>query len=182
MLSICQKFKIYRRDNMKLSVNHAKYGRIEYEEGFWTGKKILMINGVRLTKQKKNVFVLDSAEGAITCKISGNMLTGAYATIDGEVIPLIAPLSWYEIALTVFIPVFVIAWGSSPVLCSIFPIIGGAIGGAISGIAACVNMILTRKITSTPLKLLAWLGVFVATILTCFIAAIIFSVLLVSLM
>ena len=119
MISICQKFKIYRRDNMKSSVNHAKYGLIEYEEGFWTGKKILMINGVRLTKQKKNVFVLDGADGALTCKLSGNMLTGAYATIDGEVIQLIAPLSWYEIALTVFIPVFVIAWGSSSTTLSV---------------------------------------------------------------
>lgn len=167
---------------MKSSVNHAKYGLIEYEEGFWTGKKILKINGVQLTKQKKNVFVLDGAEGALTCKLSGNILTGAYATIDGEVIQLIAPLKWYEIALTVFIPVFVIVWGNSPVLCSIFPIIGGAIGGAISGIAACVNLTLTKKISSTPLKLLAWLGVFVATILVCFVAAIIFIVLLASLM
>ena len=167
---------------MKSSVNHAKYGLIEYEEGFWTGKKILTINGVRLTKQKKNVFILDGADGALTFKLSGNMLTGAFATIDGEVIQLIAPLKWYEIVLTVFIPVFVIVWGNSLMLCSIFPMIGGAIGGAISGIAACVNLTLMKKISSTPLKLLAWLGVFVATVLVCFVAAIIFIVLLGSLM
>ena len=167
---------------MKSSVNHAKYGLIEYEEGFWTGKKILTINGVRLTKQKKNVFVLDGADGALTFKLSGNMLTGAFATIDGEVIQLIAPLKWYEIVLTVIIPLFVIVWGNSPVLCSIFPIIGGAIGGALSGIGACVSLTLTKRISSTPLKLLAWLGVFVATILVCFVAAIIFIVLLGSLM
>ena len=161
---------------MKASVNHAKYGLIEYEEGLWTGKKTLAINGVNLTKKKKNTFIMSGSEGELVCTISGNVFTGICVNIAGDIILLITPLKWYEIALTVIIPVFILTWGNSTTLCAIFPIIGGGIGGALGGLGACINLSLMKKINSLPLKILAWLGTFAATVIVCFIAAIIFIV------
>ena len=43
---------------MLSSVHHVGYGLIEYEENFWNGKKALYVNGVELTRQKKNEFIL----------------------------------------------------------------------------------------------------------------------------
>ena len=44
-------------------------------------------------------------------------------------------MKWYEYILALIIPIFVLTWGNSVYLCSIFPIVGGAIGGAISALA-----------------------------------------------
>ena len=41
--------------------------------------------------------------------------------------------SVFEIVLSILIFAFVMVWGNSAKLCAIFPIVGGAIGGGISG-------------------------------------------------
>ena len=39
------------------TVRHALYGEITYDEKFWSGKKAISINGVKLVKEKKNIYI-----------------------------------------------------------------------------------------------------------------------------
>ena len=156
---------------MKASTHHVGYGEIEYNENFWTGKRELTVGGQKLTKKKKNVYTLNSADGDLDCRVKGSFLTGASLYIDQDVIQLSAPCKWYEIFCSVLIFAFVLIWGNIPDLCEIIPIVGGAIGGGISGLGACVSLFLMRRTKNAGLKLLVWLGMFVATILLCFLVA-----------
>ena len=156
---------------MKASTHHVGYGEIEYNENFWTGKRELTVGGQKLTKKKKNVYTLNSADGDLDCRVKGSFLTGASLYIDQDVIQLSAPCKWYEICCSALICVFVLTWGNSPSLCKIFPIVGGAIGGGISGMTACMNLFLMRETKKVSFKLLIWLGMFLGTIAVCFLIA-----------
>ena len=156
---------------MKASTHHVGYGQIEYNENFWTGKRELAIGGQKLLKKKKNVYTFNSETGNLDCRIKGSFLTGATLHIDQDVIQLSEPCKWYEIFCSVLIFAFVLVWGTVPSLCRIFPIVGGAIGGGISGLGACVSLFLMKRTKNAGLKLLVWLGMFVATILLCFLVA-----------
>ena len=154
---------------MKASVHHVGYGQIEYDENFWTGKRELTIGGQKLLKKKKNVYVLNDENKELECRIKGSFLTGATLYIDQDVIQLSEPCKWYEIFCSVLIFAFVLVWGTVPSLCRIFPIVGGAIGGGISGLGACVSLFLMKQTKNAGLKLLIWLGMFLGTIAVCFL-------------
>ena len=154
---------------MKASVHHVGYGQIEYDENFWTGKRELTIGGQKLLKKKKNVYVLNDENKELDCRIKGSFLTGATLHIDQDVIQLSEPCKWYEIFCSVLIFAFVLVWGTVPSLCRIFPIVGGAIGGGISGLGACVSLFLMKQTKNAGLKLLIWLGMFLGTIAVCFL-------------
>jgi hypothetical protein len=156
---------------MKASTHHVGYGQIEYNENFWTGKRELTVGGQKLLKKKKNVYTFNSETGNLDCRIKGSFLTGATLHIDQDVIQLSESCKWYEIFCSVFIFAFVLIWGNIPDLCEIIPIVGGAIGGGISGLGACVSLFLMKRTKNAGLKLLVWLGMFVATILLCFFVA-----------
>ncbi len=156
---------------MKASTHHVGYGEIEYNENFWTGKRELTVGGQKLTKKKKNVYTLNSETGNLDCRIKGSFLTGATLHIDQDVIQLSESCKWYEIFCSVLIFAFVLIWGNIPDLCEIIPIVGGAIGGGISGLGACVNLFLMRRTKNAGLKLLVWLGMFLGTIAICFLIA-----------
>ena len=156
---------------MKSSVHHVGYGLIEYDENFWTGKREITVGGQKLLKKKKNVYTFNSETGNLDCRIKGSFLTGATLHIDQDVIQLSESCKWYEIFCSVLIFAFVLIWGNVPSLCRIFPIVGGAIGGGISGLGACVSLFLMKRTKNAGLKLLVWLGMFVATILLCFLVA-----------
>lgn len=156
---------------MKASIHHVGYGEIEYDENFWTGKRELSVGGQKLLKKKRNVYILNSETGALDCRIKGSFLTGATLYIDQDVIQISAHCKWYEIFCSVLIFAFVLVWGNSPQLCMIIPIVGGAIGGAISGLGTCINLLLMRKTKQVGLKLLIWLGMFFGTIMLCFLIA-----------
>ena len=156
---------------MKASTHHVGYGEIEYNENFWTGKRELTVGGQKLTKKKKNVYTLNSADGDLDCRVKGSFLTGASLYIDQDVIQLSEPCKWYEFFCSVLILAFVLTWGNIPQLCMIIPIVGGAIGGAISGLGACINLFLMRRMKQVGLKLLIWLGMFLGTIAVCFLIA-----------
>ena len=115
---------------MERIVQNEKIGTIIYTESFLTGKKSVNVNGVQLKRIEKNTFQLLDGD---TATISGNSITGIRLGINGEVIQISKPMKWYELAITVFFFVFVIAWGASSALVSILPVVGGAVGGAITG-------------------------------------------------
>ena len=54
---------------MKVSVNHDKYGQIDYEENFWTGKKVLAVGGQILKRKFKTVYTMNTENGAVDCQI-----------------------------------------------------------------------------------------------------------------
>ena len=61
-------------------------------------------------------------------------------------------------------------WGNSVALCSIVPVIGGAIGGGISGIMLATNLIIIKKQSSILKKILITLGMMAATFVICMLA------------
>lgn len=154
---------------MKTSIHHVGYGQIEYEENLFTGKKSLSVNGMKLVKQKKNRFDFDYYGTQTPCQVKGSFVSGARLLIGEDIIELSRPAKWYEIACSVFIVVFILLWGNLPALYNIFPMIGGAFGGAIAGFAAFLCLVWMRSIKKVIVKLLAWLLVFVSTAVTCFI-------------
>lgn len=156
---------------MKVTAQHNVYGQIDYEEDFWTGKKSLTINGTKLQKQNKNTFVWNQEGEALLCRIKGNFITGSKLEIGQDTVELTPAAAWYEIACSVLLVVLMLVWGNSVTLCSILPIVGGGIGGAISGLMGCTNLMLMRKSKNVGIKLLIWLGMLAATFFICFLLA-----------
>ena len=156
---------------MKSCVHHVGYGQIEYEENFWSGKREISIDHQKLTKKSRNVYSASTESGELTCQIKGSFLFGVSLKIDEEVIQMTEPCKWYEIFCSALICVFVLIWGNIPALCKIFPIVGGAIGGAVSGAAMCVNILLMKRRKNVGIKLLIWLGMLAATVAVCFLIA-----------
>jgi hypothetical protein len=150
---------------MQITVNHPTYGRIEYEESFWTGKKQIYINGAPLEKQSKKTYFFAFNGECKTCTLTGSYLGGAKLTVGSDTIQISRPPKAYETALSVFICVLLIVWGNSIALCSIIPVAGGAIGGAIAGLAAVTNTLLIKQKEAIWQKLLITLGLLVAAFL-----------------
>ena len=164
---------------MITTIQHEVYGPITYKENAWTGKKEITINGISLAKQKKNVYRYDNGENALSVTVQGNFLIGVKLVIANETIALTKAAAWYEIACSVAIFVLVLAWGNNAYLCSIFPIIGGAIGGFVSGLMAMLNLWAMKSIKKVGLKLAVALLMLIATVMICFVLAVAFLLLLV---
>lgn len=155
-------------------VENTAWGTFIYTESFWTGKKELYLNQNPLQKINKNTFCLNKDGKNITFFIKGNFITGVKLIADQQEILLSAPTKWYEYVCSILILSFVTIWGNNVALCSIFPIVGGAIGGGISGAMTFVNLISMKAIKKWWLKLLVWLGVFALTVFILFLIAIMF--------
>lgn len=139
---------------MKVIISDEKYGQIVYEESAWTGKKSISVNGTALQKVSKNVFTYSDQSGQSTFTIQGNYLKGSNLLVDGSTIRLTPPVKWYEIAMSVVIFVLILVWGNSVTLCSIVPVVGGAIGGAISGVFMVLNLFVIKRVNNIGLKVL----------------------------
>lgn len=128
---------------MDKTIRHPVYGVIRYDENIWTGKRTLAINGTILRKAKKNIYTLGEGESAIPVTLKGNALTGVSVMVQGQEIVILPKPSALEYILS-FLPfALIIIWSNNPVLCSIIPVVGGAIGGAVggAGMVACLCMI-----------------------------------------
>ena len=163
---------------MTFTVNHATYGQIEYTENFWTGKKDIVINGVKLVHVKKNKFVYQNGETKIDVTVQGNFMSGAKLVIGAETVEVGPKPTWYETACSIAIFFVILVWGNSVYLCSIFPVIGGAIGGAVSGLMAILNLQAMKSAKSIVAKLCIWIGMMIATIVICFLLAVLYVLLL----
>ena len=161
---------------MKQIIDHPIIGHIEYEESNWTGSKSLSINGAPLQKTSKKTFVTPDGTPV---EIKGNYLAGSSLIIGQETIRLTPPITWYEIVLTVLLFVFIIVWSNVPALLFVVPIIGGAIGGAITGGLAVLTLFLAKMTPKPILKILVIFGMAAATFLVLFLLAFAFASLLV---
>ena len=150
---------------MQILVRHSTYGNILYEESAWTGKKTLTIQGVTARKEKKNVFLLPPEMGFPPLYLKGNYIAGTKLQIGTESITITPPVKWYEIMCAVFMVVFFITWSNSVALCSILPIIGGGVGGAIFGMMGFLCVIWMKSFGKVWQKLLIFLAVFFLTLI-----------------
>ena len=164
---------------MTVTFQHASYGRITYDESFWLGKKTISINGVELFKKTKKVYLYKIANQEIEVLVRGSFLLGVKLEINGEVIELVKPAAWYEIACSIALTAFIMVWGNSHTLCSIIPIVGGALGGAIAGVALVVNLFTMKLFKDVSTKILIWLAMLAATFVTCFLLALVISSILI---
>ncbi len=152
---------------MKEFVQHPIYGEIVYNESFWSGKKTLTINGVDAQPVSKKEFTADGKKVVIV----GSYLMGIKILIDNVAIEVSPKPKWYEIVFAVLPLIFLLTWGNSEALCSVFPVVGGAIGGALGGIGSITSLLLMKNAKSLLTKLLIGIGTFVGTVLFAFVLA-----------
>ncbi|MBQ7227974.1 MAG: hypothetical protein IJX05_06210 [Clostridia bacterium] len=154
---------------MTTNVNHEKYGEISCKQSFLTGQFSVSINGTPLAQTSKRSFSLESEEGTKTAIVTGNIVTGTKLSIDGDVITLAPSAQWYEITIAVIQFVFMLVWGAVPSLAAIVPIVGGAIGGGISGVFTILNFYVMRSIKQAWLKIIVGIAIFGLNFLVCFL-------------
>ena len=130
---------------MKKVIMHPTYGEIVYEEGFWSGKRTFTVNGTAMQKISKDTYTFIVGEESVQAVLQGSMLMGASLNIRGEKIWIISKPKLYDWLLS-FLPFAIIMiWGNSAPLCSIIPVAGGAIGGALGGAGLVITMFLIRE-------------------------------------
>lgn len=130
---------------MKKVILHPTYGEIVYEEGFWSGKRAFTVNGAAMRKVSKDTYTFIVGEESVQATLKSNMLAGAFLDICGEKVWIISKPKWYDWLLS-FLPFAIIMlWGNSAQLCSIVPVAGGAIGGALGGAGLVITMFNVRE-------------------------------------
>jgi len=153
---------------MKEIISHPAHGEIIYTESFWTGKKTLKINGVDAKPLSKKEFLINGEKFLI----KGSVYTGISIHVNNEPIEVSPKPKWYEVVLSLIPVLFLLTWGNSPDLCAIFPVIGGAIGGAIGALFSLTSLHLMKKAKSPIFKILVGIGIFALTLLVSFVLAI----------
>ena len=158
---------------MNTVIQHESLGKISYEESFWTGKKSISINDVPATKISKNSFRTQDGKEIV---ISGNYLAGAQAIIRlGEsnrcVVELLPKTKWYEITLSILPFLLILIWGNVPALCQIVPVVGGALGGFISALISCANLLIIKSIKQVWLKIIISIVALSLAFLICYFVA-----------
>ena len=154
---------------MKVTVNHPAYGEITYFEDFLSGKKSICINSVELKKRDKNTFILSTEEKKSGVKVIGSVLFGVKLNIKGNLIEITPPTKWYEYLAAISVFMFLMIWNNTEALLAIFPIMGSGICYAISALMMCLTVIALRSVNKWYLKILVWLGMFIANALICFL-------------
>lgn len=139
---------------MKSVIEHPKYGKIEYVENFWNGKKELIVSGVYLRPRGKTVFVGEFDELDKDFEVIGNYAAGATLKVDGEKFELVPKTKAYEYFIYFLPLILVLIWGNVPDLVKIFPVVGGLIGGAISGGFSMAALIYGKGAKNILVKLL----------------------------
>jgi len=155
---------------MKEIVKHPIYGEIVYNENFWTGKKILTINGVEAHPISKNEYMINEKK----VLLKGSFLKGVTAYVDSETILLSPKIKWYEIILAIIPFLFLLIWGNSYSLVAIFPVVGGAIGGGLGGFAAIMSLFFMKCQKSPLIKVVIGIVATVVVILIAFVLALVF--------
>jgi hypothetical protein len=154
---------------MKELLHDSEIGEIMYEESIWTGKKTIYINGKPLEKISKTMFVMDDNGEQSYVMLKGNIYTGLSLEIKGRDIVVSDKPKWYELTLAILTFALCLIWGNSTALCSIIPIVGGGIGGAISGALAITSLLVMKKSNEVWKKLLIGIGMLVGAFFACFI-------------
>ena len=148
---------------MQVTINHPRFGMIDYTESVWTGKKKIMINGVELVQADRTHYAFPDGK---LISVTGNFLSGAAVEIDGERIGLTEKIKWYEILLGCLPFFIVLVWGNSPALVKVIPMvgrvinraIGGAIGVGLGSVLSVLSLFFLKSVKPIGLKILIGIG------------------------
>jgi hypothetical protein len=92
--------------------------------------------------------------------------------IDGETIQMDKGAAWYEIAACALMLIVMLVWSNVPYLYTIWPILGGGLGGGLHAILAMTTMLAMKSTKNIALKFVIWLGVFIGSMILSGILAI----------
>ena len=159
---------------MKASILTEKYGEIVYEENYWTGKKTVTVGGVQLKKVNKKTFAGEIHGEQVIALIEGSFLSGAIIDVNGDKFRLTDSAKWYDYVLTFAWAAIYIVWSVSDTLNMIFPVVGGALGGAVAGLGAATTLFIIKPMKNIAAKIAVSLGMFVAVMLVNFALALIY--------
>lgn len=152
---------------MRSVISDEKFGQIVYEESAWTGRKSIYVNGKPLSKITKNTYFLSDGEMKANFVVQGNYLKGSKLLIEGREIQVTPPVKWYEVALSVVIFALVLVWGNTPLALNVLPVVGGAIGGLISGVFMILNLFIIKQVKNIWLKIAISVGMCAVSFLIC---------------
>lgn len=128
-----------------------------YEESFWTGKKTLTYNGVKLNKLEKNVFEYSSGETNQTFVVKGNLLTGLKILMFGKELVVEESFKWQD-------------WLFGAVI-FILGLIAGFLGLWLTLCLGYVTMLITKKYDNWHSKLLPFLVMLVCeSLVLCYLS------------
>lgn len=140
------------------------------EEHPVTGNVTLSLDGKPLTKIGKKSFIVKLEEEEIKILYEGNRVSGTRLRIKDNTYPVWdkQPVYVWPLAFLPFLLIMI--FSNIPYLAKNgFPVVGGAIGGGISG-ALCVLSFYTMTMTRKPLwKVLISLAFVIGTILICYL-------------
>ena len=169
---------------MKYVVNHDVYGEICLEESFWTSKKSVTINGVALKQIGKMrrgqcTYEYETEEGKKQVTSKGTFSSGIQLTIDGETIQMDKGAAWYEIAACALMLIVMLVWSNVPYLYTIWPILGGGLGGALHAILAMTALLAMKSTKNIALKFVIWLAMFIGSMILSGVLAIMLALVLI---
>ena len=148
------------------------YGKVVYNEKFFSGRKTIYINGIASTKiSAKNYNIRLGDENYIYAYIVGNDFSGKKLMIDSREYQISHKFAWYETLLFIAFFVLFFIWGNSPTLCAVVPIVGGLIGGAIIGLCSALFLMILGKVHNRVARLAIIFAYFGATFGTLFLIA-----------
>lgn len=152
---------------MKITIEHPSIGKIVFEESLLSGKRTLSVNDISAEKTSKNEFLINNEKAVI----KGNLLFGVTLFFSNQTIQILQKPKIYEYILALLPIIFLLVWGNSVALCSIFPLVGGAIGGFIGGLFAAFSLLFMVNTKECLAKILIGLGMFALAILAAYIVA-----------
>ena len=140
---------------MRAVVDDPVLGQITYDENLITDKRTLFIGGAPAVKQKKRTYTFQRAGTAETAQLRGNFLTGVTLQVGERSIVLMRPMYWYEVLLGCLPAIFIIWANASPIyLIPGIPVIGGGMGGFLSGLMVVISLVFMRRMKNIFWKVL----------------------------
>ena len=139
---------------MKREIYHEVLGKITYEESFFTGRKTIFVNGYFLEPVNKNTFRRFINNEYEIFNVTGNYITGVTLLYGSKLVEIVPKTLWYEYIIY-FLPLIInLIWGNSIYLCKIIPVVGGLIGGAITGFFSALSLVFGKNAKNLSFKLL----------------------------
>ncbi len=160
---------------MKVTID-TKIGLLTYDESFFSGKKVISIEGKEARKISKTKYVItktiqnetgDYVDKEIEIYLSGSVMSGVKIYIDDDSYQVLPKPIWFEIVIPILFAVITIIWGNVSSLVKILPLVGGAVGGLVTGLVNVIGFSLSRLNDKKPLKLLYLIGFGILAFLAC---------------
>lgn len=140
------------------------------EENPWSGKITLTLGGEPLKRIGKKVFVFKMNDEEKKIVYGGNKATGTHITIEDKTFPVFPKQPPYVWPLAVLPFLLVLILSNIPALAKAgFPVVGGLIGGGISGMFSALSWYVMSMNKKHIWKILMGLAFILITILICFL-------------